>query len=230
MSYVIATSRSWNEALASDLAEKTGEPFHLITKVEDLTVERLELLNPRYVFFPHWSQVIPKTIHQKFECVVFHITDLPYGRGGSPLQNLILNGHDNTVISAMRCIEELDAGPIYIKSPLNLAGSAADIFARASAIIGEMIIDIIEFEPNPKPQQGSPVIFRRRSPDDSNLRDANISSLNDIYNFIRMLDAEGYPKAFVKIFDYHIAFFGVRVDGDKLSGSFEIKKCGSKGS
>ncbi len=26
----------------------------------------------------------------KFECVCFHMTDVPYGRGGSPLQNLII--------------------------------------------------------------------------------------------------------------------------------------------
>ena len=43
------------------------------------------------------------------------MTDLPYGRGGSPLQNLIINGHKETMMSALRCVQELDAGPIYLK-------------------------------------------------------------------------------------------------------------------
>ena len=46
------------------------------------------------------------------------MTDLPYGRGGSPLQNLIVRGHKHTMISAIKCVKELDAGPIYLKKPL----------------------------------------------------------------------------------------------------------------
>ena len=41
------------------------------------------------IFIPHWSFIIPKEIYQNFECILFHMTDLPFGRGGSPLQNLI---------------------------------------------------------------------------------------------------------------------------------------------
>ena len=28
-------------------------------------------------------------IHENYKCIIFHMTDLPFGRGGSPLQNLI---------------------------------------------------------------------------------------------------------------------------------------------
>ena len=43
------------------------------------------------------------------------MTDLPYGRGGSPLQNLILKGKKTTKITAFKMIDKIDAGPIYLK-------------------------------------------------------------------------------------------------------------------
>ena len=66
---------------------------------------------PRYIFFPHWSWMVPRAVWEKHECVCFHMTDVPYGRGGSPLQNLILKGHTKTKITALRMVGELDAGP-----------------------------------------------------------------------------------------------------------------------
>lgn len=43
------------------------------------------------------------------------MTNLPYGRGGSPVQNLILNGHKKTIISALNVTKDLDAGDVYLK-------------------------------------------------------------------------------------------------------------------
>ena len=60
------------------------------------------------------------------------MTDLPYGRGGSPLQNLIIRGHKKTKISALRMVNELDAGPIYFKRSLSLNGNAQKIYSSCS--------------------------------------------------------------------------------------------------
>ena len=43
------------------------------------------------------------------------MTDLPYGRGGSPLQNLIANKIYDTKISAIRAEGGIDTGRIYLK-------------------------------------------------------------------------------------------------------------------
>jgi methionyl-tRNA formyltransferase len=124
------------------------------------------------------------------------MTDLPYGRGGSPLQNLIVRGHSDTKISALKVVESLDAGPVYLKKNLNLEGTADAIFKRASGVIKDMIIDIIENDLKPVPQVGNPVIFKRRTPAESNLD--NAKSITEAYDYIRMLDAEGYPHAFTE--------------------------------
>lgn len=224
MNYIIATSRPWNEILAKRLEEKTGHTFHLVTRKEDLVLEHLQKIQPRYIFFPHWSFVIPKQIFKSYECVIFHMTDLPYGRGGSPLQNLIQRGHKETKISALRCEQEMDAGPIYLKRPLCLEGAGSEIFLRAACIIEEMIEKIVRETPTPSPQEGKPVLFQRRTPGESDLASASIHDLNDFFDFIRMLDAEGYPRAFLDIHNHRLEFSRVQMEQDKLVGSFVLYK------
>jgi len=224
MKYVLATSRPWNEILARRLEEQTGHCFHLITRKDELSLEDLRKIQPRYVFFPHWSYIVPEEVFNAYECVIFHMTDLPYGRGGSPLQNLIQRGHKETRISALRCTKEMDAGPIYLKRPLCLEGAASEIFLRAAGIIEEMIEEIVRKEPTPLTQKGGPVLFQRRTPEESDLARASVRDLNDFFDFIRMLDAEGYPRAFLNVHDHRIEFSRVQREPDKLVGTFVIYK------
>ncbi|HEE8995621.1 TPA: hypothetical protein R2H68_001640, partial [Campylobacter jejuni] len=93
-------------------------------------------INPKYIFFPHWSFIIPDEIYQNYECIVFHMSDLPFGRGGSPLQNLILQNIKKTKISALKVCKDLDAGDIYLKCKLDISKhSAQKIYKKASKII-----------------------------------------------------------------------------------------------
>jgi methionyl-tRNA formyltransferase len=150
------------------------------------------------------------------------MTDVPYGRGGSPLQNLIVRRHDATVISALRCVRELDAGPVYMKRPLGLHGSAEEIFLRADAIIEDMIVAMIRDQPEAVAQTGEVVTFTRRRPDQGDLRDAK--SLDAWYDLIRMLDAEGYPHAFLDVGDFRIEFSRVGRRTAGLQADVVIRK------
>src|SRR4051812_8679688 len=140
---VLVSQRPWSKGMAQSLEARTAYGFELISDPLLLTVERLSSIAPEFIFFPHWSHRIKKAVYEQFECVIFHMTDLPFGRGGSPLQNLITRGIEETKISALRCVEELDAGPIYLKKPLSLHGSAEEIYLRAARIIEEMIIEML---------------------------------------------------------------------------------------
>ena len=108
MSYVIAYNRSWCRNLSGRLERETGKNFIAIDNMKDLNRVRLDNINPKYIFFPHWSYIIPEEIYGNFNCVIFHMTDLPYGRGGSPLQNLIVREHRETMISAIQCVKEIE--------------------------------------------------------------------------------------------------------------------------
>ncbi len=222
MGYVLATSRAWHKEMARRLQQYVNEEVVLITKKSELTFEYLEKLKPRYVFFPHWSYIIPPHVFENFECVIFHMTDLPFGRGGSPLQNLISRSINDTKITALRCVKELDAGPIYMKQPLSLYGTAEEIYLRAGRIVEEMIVRIIETKPEPIEQEGEAVVFKRRKPEQSNI--TGITGLEKLFDHIRMLDADGYPRAFLETDKFRFEFQRPALKSDKIIADVVITK------
>lgn len=202
--HILAASRPWYEGMAGRLHKTTGDIFHSVATPDELRMMDVDAVQPRYVFVPHWSWRLPESIWNYYETIIFHMTDLPFGRGGSPLQNLIARGFTETQITALRCGVELDAGPVYGKAPLSLLGSAEEIFLRAAAQIEVMILSILQNTPEPVPQQGEPVFFARRTPKDGNI--ADLTTLAAVYDHIRMLDAEGYPPAFLHVGPLRFAF------------------------
>lgn len=204
MAYVVACSKLWIPDIHLKLEKALGEPFILVQKKEDLSLEKLKAIQPRAIFFPHWSYILPAEIYQNFQCVMFHMTDLPFGRGGSPLQNLIARGHAQTKISAFLCDGGLDTGPIFMKQDLELSGTAQEIFLRAQTLILDMIVRIVHEKPSPQKQEGPVVEFKRRKPEDGNLNQAQ--DLKQVFDFIRMLDADGYPPAFLETDNFRLEF------------------------
>ena len=204
MPNVLLTSKPWHDHLVGNLTAATGEKWLRIQNKEDFTLENLDKIKPDYIFVPHWSHLIDAEIYEKYPCVIFHMTDLPYGRGGSPLQNLIVAGHSHTKISAIQCSNGIDNGPIYLKRPLSLAGTAHEIFQRAAIVVENMIYAIVMEDLVPVPQEGVPTRFRRRRKEDSNI--SSVENLDDLYDFIRMLDCDGYPRAFINTDRFCLAF------------------------
>ena len=150
------------------------------------------------------------------------MTDLPYGRGGSPLQNLIKLGHKRTKISAIKVIEGVDSGPIYLKRDLELNGTATEIFLRSSSIIFSMILEIISDLPTPQKQVGEVVHFKRRKPNQSKL--TNLKSIDELYDHIRMLDCDGYPKAFLEFENFRLEFDESKIiDKNNLTATVNFK-------
>lgn len=224
-SIIIATIKTWNVSNAVKLKKKLGREYKVtvITTKDKLAYDVVKKIDPVYIFFPHWSWIIPKKICDNFKCVVFHMTDLPFGRGGSPLQNLIARGMSKTRISAIKAAESVDSGPIYLKRSLSLKGSAAGIFRNASEIVfKKMIPYIIKNNPDPVPQKGKAVNFRRRTPSDSDI--AGFKDMNKIYDHIRMLDAEGYPRAFIETKDLRFEFTGAIKRGGFIKADVVIVK------
>jgi methionyl-tRNA formyltransferase len=194
--YLIVSSKYWHKTLFENLKKKIDGEWYFISNEKEFCTDNLEKIKPEYVFIPHWSKFIPEQIYTNYKCIVFHMTDLPFGRGGSPLQNLISRGIYETKISAINVVKDLDAGDVYLKKPLSLYGTAEEIFLRASEIIEKMILEIITDQLKSSPQSGEPIVFRRRKPEESNI--VNLSDIKTVFDYIRMLDAEDYPSAFIE--------------------------------
>ena len=226
-SFVVVGSRPWNRQLFDRQIRDQPGTWVFIDSPDALSVDRLAQIDPRYVFFLHWSSLVQPSIHDRWECVVFHMTDVPYGRGGSPLQNLMARGHEETVLSAIRMTNSLDAGPVYMKQLLQLDGTADDIYRRAGLQSVNMMIEIINSEPEPVPQAGEVTMFERRTPEQSQLS-ASTTDLRDLDVFIRMLDADGYPAAFLRHGNLRLEFRDSSVQDNRIVAKVEITSTDSK--
>lgn len=202
--YIVVGIRPWNKELFDEVISKFPGNWHFISDPKDLTTDNISVINPRYVFFLHWSEKVPKEIFEKYESVCLHMTDVPYGRGGSPLQNLIVRGHRHTKLTALRMVEDFDAGPVYLKEDLCLEGNAEEVYIRASYMSAKMIRHIIEEKPVPEQQAGEEVVFKRRKPHESRI--PKLSNLQALHDHIRMLDAEEYPRAFLEYTGFRYEF------------------------
>ncbi len=202
--YCVVTTKPWNIKLYNEFlkTQPNNRKWFLVTD-HKLFEGTANTLKPRYIFFPHWSWVIPKSIWSNYESVVFHMTDLPYGRGPEPLQHLILAGKMTTKLTAIKVSEGMDTGPIYMQITLDLHGNAEEIYARCAEEVFDMIkLFVNEYEAGrpftPVAQEGIPIIFKARTPDDNEIRDEDNHTLETLYDFTRMNDAETYPKTFLR--------------------------------
>lgn len=220
--YIVCGSRPWNRRAFDDLAQSIEGKWEFVSAPDELAkiIDRTGHMGEvAAIFFLHWSWRIPESIYGRHPCVLFHMTDLPFGRGGSPLQNLLARGLTQTVLSAIAVVEEVDAGPVYAKEVLILEGTAEAIYMRADRLAVEMIKDLISNPRAPVAQLGVPEPFARRVPSMSELPE-DLTDLDSVHDFIRMLDASGYPYAYIDYGGLRIHLSrsaryhqGVRVDG-----------------
>ena len=219
MKLIICNSKKW-----FTLDEKffRNNTVKFITKKDELSIEFLQKFNPDYIFFTHWNWIVPEDIHNNYRCVVFHTAPLPYGRGGSPIQNLLLNGFESSPVCALRMTKELDAGAIYSKIDISLKGSLKEIFLRINYAINNLIFEIINNKITPMEQEGKPVIFHRLKNEDNQLP-TNVN-LKDIYDRIRMLDHDDYPNAYIIHGGYKFEFFDAHQETNSINLKCKISK------
>lgn len=132
--------------------------------------------------------------------LVVHESNLPKGKGWSPLTWQILEGLNSIPITLFEATESIDAGEIYCKEYINFEGT--ELIEEIKHKQGEKTIDLILRFLNDYPliegvdQLGESTFYKRRTKKDSEL-DID-KSIQDQFNLLRICDNERYP-AFFKI-------------------------------
>jgi len=220
MVYIFCAYRPWAIELFEKL-RKNNTDFILVKNPKKLTYKFVAKINPKFIFFPDWSWIIPENIVNNFKCICIHESDLPKFRGGSPIQNQIIRGIKKTKSTAFLMNNKLDAGLILLKKNLSLEGNLDQIFKRMIENDYKIICKIMLGKYTLKKQTGKPTLYKRRTPKQSELKNLNYSKLY-LYNFIRMLD-DPYPNAFIKIGKKKIMFKSAKLNGKKLHCEVEIE-------
>jgi methionyl-tRNA formyltransferase len=150
-----------------------------------------------------WSWIIDDDVLEKCLCVGVHPSDLPHYRGGSPVQNQIIDGVTHTKLTLFQIAKKLDSGDIWGNVDLLLDGDTTDqIFEKIEIATVQALKDFFEHYPHITPirqdiTQGS--YAKRRTPSDSQLHAIDFSPENLLrtYNKIRCL-TDPYPNAYVE--------------------------------
>ena len=214
MKILICNSKNWFE-LDRKILNKCE--VMKITNKNDLNLKVLNKFRPDFIFFPHWNWIVDEKIFSNYLCIVFHTSPLPYGRGGSPIQNLIVRGYKEAPVCALKMEKNLDSGPIYYKENVSLSGSLFEIFERINDVLNNLILRLIDNLPVPQPQIGKIVEFKRLGIKDNQI---NINSkIEKFYDHIRMLDDNSYPSAYLKLKNVVLHFDKIR----KIEEEFECR-------
>ncbi|WP_076585784.1 hypothetical protein [Vibrio ostreicida] len=219
MRLLVCNSRQWFR-LKKEISQNNTVKF--ISHDEELTFDLVEKFKPDYIFFPHWNWFVGEHIHGNSECVVFHTAPLPYGRGGSPIQNLIMKGFQSSPVCAIKMTSKLDAGSIYSSYDVSLEGDINSIFLRINYAINELIDKIVSENPEPVPQVGDPYIFKRLTESDNEIPEG--LDLDKIYDRIRMVDNPDYPNAYIMYGDAKLEFYDASLENDSLEVTCKITK------
>ena len=138
-SILIVCSKKWffeNNEVKKFIKKKN---IRIIKIKKKLNIQNLKKIKPKKIFFPHWSNKVPNNIINNYECISFHTAPLPYGRGGSPIQNLILRNKKKSPVCAIKMTEKIDAGPVYCKKEISLEGNLNEIFSKIARVTLKMI-------------------------------------------------------------------------------------------
>lgn len=203
-----------------------GKDLELLTANSSSRMQELINLNPDIdiIFFPHYSEIVPSDIFEKFLCIGFHTGNLPRGRGGSPIQHQILEGDYFCPISAIQINRLLDSGPIYLQKEIDLSeGNILEILQRASLLIASMVEELVAGIPKPRAQEGEHVIRKRLTALDSRL---NVDALTtrQIYDRIRMLDGLDYPRAYIDCKTFKLLLSSAELENNELKFISRIER------
>jgi methionyl-tRNA formyltransferase len=164
--------------------------------------QRIVELQPHAVFHNGWSWIVPDALLALCPNVTQHPGKLPKDRGGSPIQNQIRNGETWTYANVMKLSAQLDAGPVYEREKISLAGTADDVWARMTAtgvvlsrrFLGNLTNPAYEAKPQ---ADARPTFYKRVTSDQAELRpqDQTAVQMHDIIRAHSETDPNSYVKA-----------------------------------
>lgn len=151
------------------------------------------------MFLLGYLKIIGKEILDKHSRnLVIHASDLPCGKGWSPVAWQIVEGKNKIPFTLFEADDQLDAGDIYKQDFLDLKGT--EVFEEWRGLqwrlICKMVVEFVEAYPDVQcvPQKGVESYYRKRNQSDDEL--SIQSTLGELFNKIRVCDPNNYPAWF----------------------------------
>lgn len=194
---IVSDAYSWINAYIPHLLSELKNRYHKVQWVHTIN----EIPKGDFVFYLGCGQIVPKEIlsRNKHNLIV-HESNLPHGKGWSPLTWQILEGKNEIQITLFEAVEVVDSGKIYLKDMMKFNGTELVDELRqtqAEASIGmclQFINDYPDVVLRGVDQQGTPTLYLRRRPEDSRLDPDK--TIREQFDLLRIVDNKRYPAFF----------------------------------
>ncbi len=192
---VIVDNDSWILPYAHQLIDQiisSGDEAQFFSKYDDLPEGDIAFL------LGCIKIAKPETLKKHKINLVVHESDLPKGRGFSPLTWQILEGKNKIPICLIEAMEEVDSGKVFLRDTITFQGH--ELLNELRNAQGEktisMCLQFLDFSESPigEEQYGEPSTYFRRRPENS-LLDVNLT-LAQQFNLLRVVDNQRYPAFF----------------------------------
>ena len=194
---LLSDATSWLNEYIPELLMRWISDGHSILWVHDL--ESLPMAD--FCFMLGCGQIVPADKRAKYRnCLVVHESDLPQGKGWSPLTWQILEGKHRVPVTLLEADEKVDSGAIYAQRYLTFKGD--ELIDELRAAVGTATLELCDqfvreypqIKETARAQVGKPTFYSRRKPDDSRL-DVG-STIESQFDLFRVVDSQRYPAFF----------------------------------
>lgn len=140
----------------------------------------------------------PEVLGRNRRNLIVHASDLPTGRGFSPVTWNLISGENTITMCLLEAVDDVDAGPIVQKTAVKFEGH--ELIKEIRSVVGENTVTLCSgFLAHDVPlegqsQKGKPTYLPRRYPKDSEL-DPDIP-LSEQFDLLRVVDNANYPAFF----------------------------------
>lgn len=152
-------------------------------------------------FYLGYGRIVEEKLLKKYRNnLVVHESDLPSGKGWSPLTWQILEGKKRIPAVLLEAVKKVDSGPIYRKIWMEFNGGELldELREKQAKATLDLCRNFVDHYPasarGGAPQQEGESFFTRRRPEDSELNPQK--SLVQQFNLLRVADPLRYPAFF----------------------------------
>ena len=208
MKLVMSETKTY--ALSQDLPVYQPATFR-----DDAVVEELRALRPDVIAVVAYGKILPQRVLDipRLGCINIHASVLPELRGSGPVQWAILNGMEETGVTAMYMAAEMDAGDIIEirRTPIDPFENAQSLLDRLAGIGAELLCDTLRAveagTARRMPQDGTkatfaPMLTKALCPIDWT------KTMRQITDHVRGLDP--WPVATAELAGTHFKIYSVR--------------------
>ncbi|MGZ4201581.1 MAG: methionyl-tRNA formyltransferase [Thermoleophilaceae bacterium] len=138
----------------------------------DEALEHIAAASPDSVCICAFGALIKEPLLSTYPMLNVHPSLLPRWRGAAPIERAIEAGDDETGVSIMRPVAELDAGPVCLQRAIPIAPDAdyGSLSRRLAELAGELLVEALDEQPDfrAQPEQGV-TIAEKIAPEDRRL-------------------------------------------------------------